>query len=135
MSHDSIILISLFVAFQIKHFICDFPLQTPYMLGKLNKEGWELPLLAHCGVHSAGTLLILLWTHAPFSYLGLVLIPLADGMSHLLIDICKVEATRRLRYTVKDAGFWNLLGLDQFFHQIVNIILATLIAGVIVRYQ
>lgn len=48
----------LLIAFQIKHFLCDYPLQGKYMLGKFNKEDWKLPLAAHAGTHAIGTSVI-----------------------------------------------------------------------------
>lgn len=52
----------LLVAFQVKHFLCDYPLQRPYMLRKF-LPGWDfiLPLTAHAGVHGAFTFGIVYW--------------------------------------------------------------------------
>lgn len=46
----------LLILFQIKHFMADYILQTPYMLQKF-KGGreWILPLAAHAGVHALYT--------------------------------------------------------------------------------
>lgn len=52
----------LLVLYQVKHFLCDFPLQTPYMLGKFKKyPDFIKPLLAHAAVHGLATFLIALW--------------------------------------------------------------------------
>jgi hypothetical protein len=61
------------VAFQIKHFLADFPLQGKYMLGKF-KGGtdWVLPLVAHSGVHALFTLAIVLWFNPSVWWLSLV---------------------------------------------------------------
>jgi len=48
----------LLLLFQIKHFLADYPLQRPWMLGKFKEKGWVLPLAAHCLVHAAFTLVI-----------------------------------------------------------------------------
>ena len=48
----------LLIAFQVKHWICDYPLQTPYMLQKFKLKGWVHPLFCHARVHALGTLLI-----------------------------------------------------------------------------
>lgn len=29
--------------FQLKHFVDDYPMQTPYMLGKMQKTDWVMP--------------------------------------------------------------------------------------------
>ena len=49
----------LLLAFQVKHFLCDYPLQTQFMLGKFKDTDWVLPLSQHCFVHAAGTMLVL----------------------------------------------------------------------------
>ena len=50
----------LLVVFQLKHFIADYPLQTPYMLGKFKPSGWVLPLSCHCAVQAGFTYIIAL---------------------------------------------------------------------------
>ena len=50
----------LLVLYQVKHFVADYPLQGTYMLGKFKKNGWVLPLAAHCGVHALFTFAIVL---------------------------------------------------------------------------
>ena len=53
------ILFDLLILYQIKHFLCDYPLQTPYMLGKFKAGNkWIKPLIAHAGVHFIGTFCI-----------------------------------------------------------------------------
>lgn len=49
----------LLILYQIKHFVCDFPLQTPWMLGKFKKyPDFVLPLLCHAATHGVATFLI-----------------------------------------------------------------------------
>lgn len=52
-------IVALFVVYQLKHFIVDYLLQTPYMLGKF-KPGWDfvLPLTAHALMHGSFTFAI-----------------------------------------------------------------------------
>lgn len=47
------------VIFQIKHYFCDYPWQTPYMLQKF-KGGfeWIMPLASHAAVHAYCTMII-----------------------------------------------------------------------------
>lgn len=49
-------LITLLIIYQVKHFLADYPLQTPYMLGKF-KGGWDWvnPLALHCNIHALMT--------------------------------------------------------------------------------
>ena len=51
---------ALLAAYQLKHFLCDFPLQRPWMLRKFSADPdeWVPALAAHAGVHALGTLAI-----------------------------------------------------------------------------
>jgi hypothetical protein len=52
----------LLAVYQLKHFVADYPLQTPYMLKKfLPGNDFIKPLSAHAGVHALFTLYCLLW--------------------------------------------------------------------------
>lgn len=78
----------LLVAYQLKHFVCDYPLQGEYMLGKFKPwPGFVLPLLAHSGVHGLFTLAIALWVKPE---LALALAAFDMG-SHFLIDHIKAS--------------------------------------------
>jgi len=79
----------LLVIYQLKHFLCDYPLQTQYMLGKFKGgDAWKLPLTAHAGVHAAGTLLIGLCAAPVFGVA--ILLALLDFAAHFTIDRIKV---------------------------------------------
>jgi hypothetical protein len=114
----------LLVGFMLKHFLADFPLQTPYMLGKGKREGWELPLLAHCSVHVGATFLILL-----VAGLGWAAIPiaLAEGAAHFVIDRLKAHPDLGGRWNPSQPQFWWALGADQLAH---NLCYLAIVAGV-----
>jgi hypothetical protein len=78
------LLFTLLVIYQLKHFFADYPLQTPYMLGKFKDKGWVLPLLAHVGVHGAFTLVITLVVAPHLWWLFLF-----DMVAHFLMDRLK----------------------------------------------
>lgn len=86
----------LLVLFQLKHFLCDYPLQTPYMLGKFKggKE-WILPLISHAGLHGGFTFLIsLICTDiGNASYLALF-----DLVIHFTMDRIKASPNLLGRY-------------------------------------
>ena len=77
----------LLVIFQIKHFICDYPLQNQYMLGKMQANDWIRPLAAHAITHSVGTGLIAL-IFAPHLTLPLIF---ADFVLHFIVDRLKAS--------------------------------------------
>lgn len=141
----------LLVLFQIKHFVCDFPLQTPYMLGKFKEKGWELPLLAHAGVHAGVTFLISLgFTNLTSAFL----LAIFDLSVHFTMDRVKASPDLLGRYKALSAGeyrfnseglklqlenrwdstktknnlkentyFWWALGLDQCVHHLTHYVI------------
>ncbi len=104
----------LLILFQIKHFVCDYPLQGRYMLGKFKQEGWELPLAAHAGIHLLGTFLISVF----FGFWIAIAVALLDFTVHFIVDKVKVEASRSTNHS--EAKFWWYLGLDQMAHHVTH---------------
>lgn len=107
----------LLIAFQLKHFIADYPLQTRWMLGKFKPGSeWILPLLAHASVHGLFSLGIILIARPSFWYLAFV-----DLMAHFIID--RIKASPYLLGRFKDmqqGSFWYCLGADQMAHHLTH---------------
>jgi hypothetical protein len=130
----------LFIAFQVKHFIADYPLQTEYMLGKFKDEGWVKPLLAHVAVHALGTFVITCW----FGIANAIYFSLFDSCIHFIMD--RVKADRKLlgRFKPLTAAiyltatekerrdnkyyYWSL-GFDQLIHHLTGIVIIWLMAS------
>src|ERR1700759_2516490 len=69
----------------VKHVIADFVLQTSWMaIGKDQKTGWALPLLAHCLVHLAVALGVSLVIGARFWFVAFI-----DFAIHIAVDRAK----------------------------------------------
>ena len=99
-------LIVLLIAFQLKHYICDFPLQGEYMMGKF-KPGKEfiLPLLAHTLVHAAFTILIALYF---VSLEKALLLGLLDLTIHFIMDRIKASPNMLGKYqALSKADFYE----------------------------
>lgn len=127
------IIFILLIAFQIKHYLADYPLQTEYMLGKFKLDGWFLPLAAHCGVHAFFTMFIALACHVPYDIVfGLGLI---DFIFHFSMDRIKADPEALGKYealtketfpTATDEQkksnkfFWFSLGFDQMIHHLTH---------------
>ena len=122
----------LLLLFQLKHFLGDFPLQGRYMLGKF-RPGWDfvLPLLAHVGVHAAGTFL-LACSFGVRQALGLALF---DATVHFAMDRLKAgkKYLGRFRALTPETApfasaaqwrsnhfFWWTVGLDQGVHHLTH---------------
>src|SRR6202020_3308459 len=69
----------------VKHIIADFVLQTSWMaIGKDQKTGWALPLLAHCLVHLAVATALILVIAPRFWFVALI-----DFAIHITVDRAK----------------------------------------------
>lgn len=124
----------LLIAYQLKHFLADYPLQGRYMLGKFRSD-WSFvpPLLAHVAVHAVGTLAIALVAGTTVRLaIGLALF---DAGVHFVMD--RAKASRRWlgrwkpltadTYPTADRAawrsntlFWWALGFDQMVHHLTH---------------
>jgi hypothetical protein len=112
----------LLALFGIKHFICDFWLQFPYMLSEKGVYGAEGGR-HHALMHTAGTFLVLAVCIPSIEWA--VVFAFVDGLVHYHIDWVKTNIA--YKYTPADDQFWFWLGLDQTLHYLTYIaIIATL---------
>lgn len=127
-----VLLFTLLIAFQAKHFVADYPLQRRFMLGKFRDDlGFVLPLLAHVGVHAVGTFLITCW----FGVVQALFLALVDAAVHFVMD--RVKASKKMLGRFKPLTaetaptateeqwtqnnyFWWSLGLDQAVHHLTH---------------
>lgn len=110
---------ALFLLF-VKHFICDFPLQSNPWLYR-NKGTYLHPGgITHAGIHALGTLLVLA------SFIGSVAIVYAaiDMLVHYHIDWAKMNISKHYDLQPNNSEyFWVLLGFDQLLHHITYFII------------
>ena len=114
---EPILLFKLLVAFQVKHFLSDYPLQGKYMLQKgLAGWGFFVPLLSHSLVHAVGTLAIILWINPSMAWLAGV-----DLLIHFFMDRIKSGPKYLGRFHDETkASFWNCFGFDQMVHHLTH---------------
>ena len=120
-------LIGWMVLLTIKHVIADFVLQTSWMaIGKDQKTGWFLPLLAHCGVHFAVAMAIILVVSPRFWFVALI-----DFAIHITVDRCKGLVASRFGVTQErqHPWFWTLIGVDQALHHLTDFGLSIFMAA------
>ena len=107
----------LLIAYQVKHFICDYPLQTEYMLGKFKDVDWVAPLSLHCFVHAVGTMLVLsIFSDVEY----LVVFALLDYWLHFIMDRVKASPKMLGRFKPDNKYFWWALGFDQKWHHLTH---------------
>lgn len=118
-------LITVYLAFLVKHFLCDYPLQRQWMLdGKGRLVNWFWPLAAHAGVHALGTLLIALVVRPDLWWLALV-----DLVVHFAINRVKSHPMWGGRWHAHQAQYWWALGFDQTLHQLTHFIFVLALIG------
>jgi hypothetical protein len=120
-------LIGWMVLLTVKHVIADFVLQTSWMaIGKDQRTGWFLPLLAHCGVHFAVAMALILVVAPRFWFVAVI-----DFAIHITVDRGKGLVASRLGVTQENhhPWFWTLIGVDQALHHLTDFGLSIFIAA------
>ncbi len=106
--------LSALALFQLKHFACDFALQTRRQIQAKRKYG-QLPGLEHSGLHAVGSLpALILLTH---SIPTIVAVMLAEFLIHYHVDWAKVRIDHARRFDNTGTAYWTVFGLDQLVHQ------------------
>jgi hypothetical protein len=116
------------VAFEVKHFLCDFVLQSKFQV-RTKKIYGHYGGLIHAGLHAVTSLPALVILSA--SPEALVAIPLFEFVLHYHIDWTKAQIDERTGWTIADNAYWMLFGLDQFFHQLTYAGFIAYLSGVL----
>lgn len=127
MSHDAALILIGLSVFQLKHFLCDFVLQTSYQFK--NKGYYGHPGgLVHAGLHGIGSIpALLVFTQVPATIAMLVV---GEMIVHYHTDWLKEQIDRRMNWTYEHAPYWFIFGGDQVVHQFTYIgIVALLMSG------
>jgi hypothetical protein len=101
---------------QVKHVICDGPLQTLRMVQDKSFYGRPQGLL-HALIHALGTAVVGL----PPGMVALV--AAIDGAVHYHVDYIKENTVKAGGWTTKDAPFWWALTTDQALHHMTYVVL------------
>ncbi len=121
---DPTLIFLLLVLFQVKHFICDGPLQTADMVREKGHYGRPLGIL-HAAIHGAGTLCTLLVAGLVSGVAPMLAVKLAllDFVIHYHVDFSKERIVRSVGWTTTQAPFWWALSADQMMHQLTYLLL------------
>jgi hypothetical protein len=117
----------LLILFQIKHFVCDWVIQTKE---EVKYKGVYLhPVgVLHSLKHALATLII---TNYFFSSDIAILFTFIDGISHYHIDWLKQSIGKKLNLSIEDNRFWIAIGLDQMLHQFIYITIIYIAYGLL----
>ena len=104
--------------FQVKHFLADFVLQSPYILDNRKHYGHPGGLL-HVAIHLVGSLIALLIVGTSLATIAGLL--LAEGLIHYHMDWAKDNFVAARGLTTKDTAYWYVTGFDQAVHHLTYI--------------
>ena len=102
---------ALLLIYQLKHFLCDYPLQTKFMLNKFRKRArdWVPALAAHAGVHAWATLAIAM-VFGMDEWQG-VMLGAFDFVIHFVMD--------RIKASPKLLGRYEALSKSEYLDHLV----------------
>ena len=119
-------LIAIFAILQIKHFICDYPLQTMYQLR--NKGTYFHPGgIIHSGLHALFTTSTFVVV-APGLVLGLGIV-IGEFLLHYHIDWGKEQIIKRMRWMAAGREFWWAIGADQLLHHLTYVAIGAILVA------
>ena len=111
----------LLLALQVKHVICDGPLQTVQMVR--DKSVYLKPLgVIHALIHSGGSFIILLLAGLPLVFVLQAV--LLEFLLHYHIDFTKEKIVKHFGWYHSDGPFWWALIADQTLHHMTYILIA-----------
>jgi len=117
--------IALLALLLVKHFFCDFVLQTKWQVHQKGIYGAPGGLV-HSGIHVAGTLVALIAVMTPIAVIVTVLI--AEYVIHYHIDWGKEQLVRHFDWR-EGARFWNAIGFDQLLHGLTYVAIVVYVIG------
>ncbi len=112
------------VAFQLKHFLCDFVLQTRRQSRTKGIYGHRGGI-EHAGLHAIGSVPALLILTASPAAIGAVVV--GEFLVHYHIDWAKVRIDAARGWTDHTSAYWIVFGLDQLLHQLTYIAIVFLL--------
>jgi len=116
------------VGFQLKHFLCDFVLQTKFQVETKRIYGHYGGFI-HAGLHALGTVGVLYLIGA--SVAQIVLIGIGEFAVHYHVDWTKGQIDLRTGWTEKDQAYWMVFGADQLIHQLTYLAIVAYLAGLL----
>jgi hypothetical protein len=110
---------------EVKHFICDFVLQTAYLYRNKGIYGHREGFI-HAGLHAVGSLpaILIITNAAPL----VVAILAVEFLIHYHIDWLKLYFDKRHRLGINQRLYWIVFGADQLAHQITYVAIVAVLA-------
>lgn len=125
MTQEVQLVLAALLILQIKHFIADFLLQSPYQFLNKGKYGHPGGFL-HAGIHALGTIPAF-FVLTPSLRLGAAIV-VCEFVVHYHIDWLKESTVKRQQWAFPQAEFWWTFGADQALHQLTYLVIAGVLA-------
>lgn len=125
MSHQVQVILLVLLILQVKHYICDFVVQSDYQYANKGKYGHPGGLI-HAGLHALGTLAAFL-VITPSPAVGAAIV-VGEFLTHYHVDWTKQQLIGRRRWKFPQAEFWWTFGADQVVHQCTYLAIAAALA-------
>jgi hypothetical protein len=112
------------LAFQIKHLLCDFILQTKSQA--VNKSFYgHIGGVSHAAIHALFTVpVLLILTRSPVM---IAVVAAGEFVLHYHIDWLKARTERVRGWRETDHIYWAAFGVDQFLHQATYIAIVAIL--------
>ena len=101
--------------FQVKHFLCDFVLQTAYLYRNKGIYGHRAGFI-HAGLHALGSLPAILLLSRDAGLIAAILA--VEFLIHYHVDWLKLYIDKRFRLGINQSLYWAIFGADQLLHQL-----------------
>ena len=108
------------LAFQLKHLVCDYALQTESQVYNKGFYG-RLGGFIHAGLHAIFSVPVLLLLTQSAALIAILIA--CEFIVHYHMDWAKARAERLFGWTPQDRIYWIAFGTDQFVHQATYIIM------------
>ncbi len=125
MSHGAALLLASLALFEVKHYICDFVLQTSDMSRKKGIYGHRAGII-HAGTHIIGSIpAILVITRSPALIWPILAV---EFLVHYHVDWLKLQFDRHRGISVDRHLYWVIFGADQLIHQMTYVVILAVLA-------
>jgi hypothetical protein len=113
------------VLLELKHFICDFVLQTAYQYRNKGIYGHPGGLL-HAGLHMTASLPAIVVLNTTAGLAAAIL--MAEFFVHYHVDWSKEQINKRCGLNSSDNAYWSVFGADQLLHQLTYVVILAVLA-------
>jgi Protein of unknown function (DUF3307) len=125
MSHGVALLLLSLLVFQVKHYVCDFVLQTSDMSRKKGIYGHRAGII-HAGTHVIGSVPAILILSRSASLVASIMA--VEFLVHYHVDWLKLQFDHRRGLSIDRHLYWVIFGADQLIHQITYVAILAVLA-------